>query len=105
MRSIISVAALSLALATSGAAFAQPAGGGGPPPGGGNPAFAAVRQACAADIQKFCGDIKPDDRDGRRACMQSHQNDFSAECKDAMAKMRAAMQNGPPPGGGGGGGR
>ena len=79
-------------LLAAGAAAAQQAS---PPPGAGQ-----VRKACAADIQKYCGDQQAGP--GRRQCMQAHQNDFSPECKDAMAKMRASMPQGgpggPPPG-------
>jgi hypothetical protein len=93
MRLLPTIAAMA-ALAVAGSALAQPAGGGGQGqggPGGG------VRAACAADMQKFCPDAQGP---ARRECMQSHQNDLSAECKAALAEMRARMQQnggGPPP--------
>jgi len=99
MRSIISVAALSLALAAAGAAFAQPEGGGG---GGGPGGGSGMREACQADMQKYCSSVQPGDRQARFQCMQQHQADFSDACKAAMARMRQMRQQngGAPPAGG-----
>jgi hypothetical protein len=94
MRLLSTITALA-AFAAAGAALAQPAPGAGPGPGGPG---SAVRAACAADMQKFCADTQPGPARGQ--CMQSHQNDLSAECKAAIAQMRAMMQQnggGPPP--------
>lgn len=107
MRPLTTLAALTAALLAAGGALAQPQGGGdqgqGGPPGGGNPAFAAMRQACAADMQKYCSDVQPGQRGARFQCMQAHQNDFSDQCKAAMAQARASRpqggQGGPPQGG------
>jgi hypothetical protein len=96
MRLLPTIAAMA-ALAVAGSALAQPAGGGQPGPGGPAGGSGGVRAACAADMQKFCPDAQGP---ARRECMQSHQNDLSAECKAALAEMRARMQQGgggPPP--------
>jgi hypothetical protein len=98
-RSILAaVAALSLfgvggAVAQSSPGMGSPGMGGpgmgGPGMGRGNPAMAAVRQACAADMQKYCADkMGPD----RRQCMQDHAADLSDGCKSAIANMRAQMK-------------
>ncbi len=55
--------------------------------GQGNPAMAAVRQACAADMQKFCPDKTGPDR---RQCMADHSADLSDGCKSAIASMQQA---------------
>ena len=83
------------ALAIASIAAAQPAGGGG---GGGG----AVRQACAADIQKACPDAKPGPGGGMRECIQGHWDQLSDGCKSAITKMRAERQQ---QGGGQGGGQ
>jgi len=55
------------------------------PPGGEGP----VRQACMADYQKFCPDVKPGG--GRlMACAKAHKDELSQPCKDALAQARAA---------------
>ena len=76
------VGAFAAGLVFAGAAGAQPAGGG----------MAAVRQACAADITKFCPDAKPGPGGGMRECMMTHHADFSSDCQAALAQMRAARQ-------------
>jgi len=85
------------ALAMASASFAQqpaPGGGGG---AGVSPevqaARAAMREACAADMQKLCAD-----KQGREAfmCLRENADKVSQGCKDAQAKMRAAAQ--PPAG-------
>jgi hypothetical protein len=79
-------AVLALGLA-AGAAFAQPAGGDG---GGGGGRGAAVRTACAADIQKFCPNAQmgPD----MRKCIRGNFSSLSDSCKTALQQMRAAHQ-------------
>jgi hypothetical protein len=74
---------LGAGLTSAGGAVAQ--GG----PGQGNPARAAVRQACAADVQKLCPDKTGPDR---RQCMMDHAADLSDGCKSAMAAMREQRQ-------------
>jgi len=88
------------ALAMASASFAQqpaPGGGGGGGGAGASPevqaARAAMREACAADMQKLCAD-----KQGREAfmCLRENADKVSQGCKDAQAKMRAAAQ--PPAG-------
>ncbi len=74
------VAALSL---MSGAATAQGA--------------PSVKQACAADIEKFCPGTT--DRHALRKCMKSHKADVTPDCRSAMkaAKLsRAGHKAGTP---------
>ena len=61
----------------AGAAFAQPGG--------------SVRQACAADLQKFCSSVQPGGG-GMMKCMHQHSSDLSDECKSAWAARRASRQ-------------
>jgi hypothetical protein len=77
-----------LLLLGAGAAAAQ--GG----QGQGDPARAAVREACAADMRKLCADKTGPDR---RQCMMDHRADLSDGCKSAMAAMRRQMQGAPRP--------
>jgi hypothetical protein len=59
-----------------------------PPPPAPTPeqqqARAAVRQACATDLQSLCSDKK-----GREAmmCLRSNQDKVSAGCKEALSKL------------------
>jgi len=64
-----------VALLAAGASAAQPAGG-------------DVRQACQADIQKYCADVQ---RGGGRIgkCMKDHGSELSDTCKAAIANRRA----------------
>ncbi|HEY0437024.1 MAG TPA: hypothetical protein VGC92_10310 [Phenylobacterium sp.] len=88
------------ALAVAGAALAQPA----PAPGGGaapSPEMQAAREAmmksCAADAKTLCAD-----KQGREMMMclaRDNADKVGPDCKDAIAKMRAARQAA---GGGGG---
>ena len=95
MKRQIATTLAALALAAAGASFAQQPGGG----GGAGPspemqaARAAMREACAADMQKLC-----EGKTGREAfmCLRENADKASQGCKDAMAKMRAAA---PPPAG------
>lgn len=61
-----------LFVALAGPAFAedQPSGGG------------HIRQACAADFQKFCPDAP--DRDARHQCLQTNKDQLSDGCKTAL---------------------
>ena len=93
-RLILSAGAAALALATASSALAQPGPGGGPPPGGGNPAFAAVRAACAADFQKLCADAPAGP--GRFQCLRDKQDQVSPDCKAAMAALPARPPGAPP---------
>jgi hypothetical protein len=51
-------------------------------------ARAKRRAACAADLQKFCGDIEPG-KGGRQKCLRSHRAEISPECKAARQELRA----------------
>ena len=82
--SILLAGAAALGLALASAANAQPADGG---HGGGR---GAVRQACAADIQKACPDAKPGRGGGMRECVVAHYDSFSQGCQAAITQMRAA---------------
>jgi hypothetical protein len=81
---ILVAGALALGILVAQGAAAQPQGGGG---------MGVVRQACAADIQKYCADVQ---RGGGRIgqCMRSHMSDLSDGCKSALAQMRAQHQGG-----------
>ena len=80
MKHHLFAAALAAGLAVAGAGLAQPAG---------------VRQACAADRQKLCADIKPGLTGGRlRACMKAHYADLSDGCKAAILQMRRSHGGG-----------
>ncbi len=90
MRSILIMAAAATLAAS--AAFAQQ----GPPPGGGGgpspemrALFQQVRDACAADMAKLCGD-----KQGREQfmCMRQNADKASPACKDAMSKLPAPRQ-------------
>ena len=69
-------------LLSAGLATAQPGGGNGP--------GAAMRQACAADAQKFCADKT--ERADRHACMMANKDKLSAECRAAGEAMQKRMQ-------------
>ena len=55
-----------------------------------NPAVAAARTACAADIQSMCSD-----KQGGQvfACLRQNNDKLSSDCKDAMAKLPARRPN------------
>ncbi len=80
-RSTMAAAAV-LSLLAVGAASAQ--GG-----GQGNPMMAKMREACGADIAKFCPDKTGPDR---RQCVMDNHDKFSDTCKAALAEMRKAME-------------
>jgi hypothetical protein len=51
-----------------------------------------VGQACKADREKFCSDLKPGD--GKmRDCIKQHASELSAECTTAMKAAREAFRN------------
>jgi multidrug efflux system membrane fusion protein len=74
------------------AGAAQPASATGAGDSGRAARRAAIAKACGTDLQKYCPNMEGPDR---FQCMRDHRDDFSAECKTAMSKMRR--------GGGGGG--
>ena len=51
-----------------------------------------MREACKADVEKFCKDAKGD-RDAMRKCMQDHEKDLSDECKKAREEMKSHPHN------------
>jgi Cysteine rich repeat len=52
------------------------------------PPAPTVRQACQADVQKFCAGVKPGG--GRiRDCIAEHRDDLSQACRDALGAARA----------------
>ena len=55
-------------------------------------ARAKRRAACAADVQKFCGDIEPG-KGGRQRCLRSHRAEISPECKSARQELRVIRAN------------
>jgi hypothetical protein len=86
MRAFLAILALGAVLApcligASGAASAQqtPAA---------PPAQSPPRQACRADFQKFCADVRPGS--GRIAqCLLEHKDKLSPGCRDALEKVGA----------------
>lgn len=106
MRTAIIAGILAVA-AASGAAFAQtapaPSGASAPAattstkPDDGN--RAKFRQACGADLAKFCGDAKPaanatpeqmkEARAKTRACLATHQAELSVGCKSVLDERAA----------------
>ena len=72
--SILIAGALAFGLAS--AAIAQPPAdnGSGAGHGGGR---GAIRQACGADIQKYCPDAKPGPGGGMRDCIMKNHDSFS----------------------------
>lgn len=53
-------------------------------------AIGKFRQACAADVQKFCATAEKG-RGKMRACLDSHAADLSAPCQTARAE-RASLK-------------
>lgn len=61
------------------------------------PQATPVREACAADLKKFCPDVQPGG--GRiRACIAAHRDDLSQGCRDALLQARALRQQPANPG-------
>jgi hypothetical protein len=52
-------------------------------------ARAKVREACGADMQKFCAGVERA-KGAMRACLVEHEKDLSAECKAARDERAAA---------------
>ena len=53
--------------------------------------FAALRQACRDDTAKFCKDVKPGSGAIAR-CLDEHQNELSAPCKEGINSLRQVQQ-------------
>jgi len=86
MRSI-RLAAIGLSLTLSSVVLAQ--GAPTPPPGGegGRGAFAKVREACHADVERLCKDVKPGGRQIHE-CLKAHEAELSDGCKAAIKEAR-----------------
>jgi len=83
-RSIWAGAMSALTMIAAGAVCAQAAPSDPPP-------SKAMRQACAADVKTFCGDVTPGQ--GRlMACMKAHADKLSAGCQAAATEARAARK-------------
>ncbi len=48
----------------------------------------AIKQACSADFQNYCGELERGDKGARRACIQEHSASFSQTCQDTLAQAR-----------------
>ncbi|HZV20507.1 MAG TPA: hypothetical protein VE986_03075 [Hyphomicrobiales bacterium] len=44
-----------------------------------------LKEACGADIEKFCKDVKK----GRAACLRSHASELQPGCADALQQRDA----------------
>ncbi|HEX9159123.1 MAG TPA: hypothetical protein VF835_02755 [Rhizomicrobium sp.] len=95
MEKIALVLAAALALCAPAAAQTPPTGcphrsvQSAPPPPAVIAARKAERQACAADMAKFCANVAPGC--GRpMQCMRAHASQLSAACTGAQAQLRAA---------------
>jgi Cysteine rich repeat len=79
---------LSITLATGGAFADEPSAS----PAARGEGAAALRSACAADIEKLCPGIQPGG--GRiMQCLKQHKTEVSDSCKQAIVKARQAKSN------------
>jgi hypothetical protein len=46
-----------------------------------------IKKACAADLEKFCGNVKKGG--GRKACLRTHQAELQPACADALKERDA----------------
>jgi hypothetical protein len=83
------VAAAGSAAATVTAPATAPAPGATKPEDGERQKY---RQACAAEIVRFCADIEKG-KGKKRACLESHASEIGAPCKDALAERAAAKKS------------
>jgi hypothetical protein len=82
MKLHVSIAGAALLVLAAGAPLAASAQG---------DDMSGVKQACGADIQKFCPNIQPGA--GRlRGCVRGHWMSLSKDCKSALLDMRAHRQ-------------
>ena len=79
---ILSGAVLIITGSTFGISHAQPADE------QTRPNRSALREACAADIEKFCADAEAGGHHVMQ-CVRQHQDELSADCKSALATMGA----------------
>jgi Cysteine rich repeat len=76
---------LGLSLSISSFALAQNAPPTPPPEGHGE--FAKVREACRADVERFCKDTEPG-HGHVRECLRAHASELSDGCKAAIEEAR-----------------
>ena len=74
----LALAIMAAMLSLSAAANAQQA-----------PAAGTVRQACAADLQKFCSGTAPADQ---HKCLMTNLSNVSQDCGTALANARSAAK-------------
>jgi hypothetical protein len=79
---LIRIVAFGGILAIPALGYAQ--SGPSPPPQQGK---GKVHAACAADVDRLCGDAKGD-RHQVHACLKAHETDLSAGCKAALQEAR-----------------
>jgi hypothetical protein len=46
-----------------------------------------LKKACAADLEKFCPEVKKGD--GRKACLRTHESDLQPSCVEALKERDA----------------
>ena len=46
-----------------------------------------LKKACAADLEKFCRDVKKGE--GRKACLRGHASELQPGCSDALKERDA----------------
>ena len=51
----------------------------------------AGRDACGADVEKFCKDVAPGGG-GRYKCLKEHDKDLSEPCKKHIAEVKAKVR-------------
>jgi len=58
----------------------------------GSDPLSAAEDACKADVQRLCGDVKPGQ--GRiQNCLKAHKDEISQECRDLIAKKAEALRS------------
>jgi Cysteine rich repeat len=83
---LIRIAAFSSVVALPSLALAQGAPAT-PSPEEGRGDFAKVREACHADVERLCKDVKPG-RGQIHECLKAHEADLSDGCKAAIKEAR-----------------
>lgn len=87
MRAVLASLVRSALLAACGVTVTGPAPA---QPTPSTPTQPPMGQACRADFQKFCADVRPGS--GRVAqCLLAHRDRLSPACHDALLKVEAAQ--------------